>query len=649
MRIAILKRDKCQPKKCEQECVKYCPMVRTGAETIVLSGSAGGDGSGDGKPKISEELCEGCGICVKKCPFDAISIIGLPEELKGEETHRYGENGFVLYGMPIPKPGKVVGLVGENGTGKSTAIKILSGLQVPNLGSVEKVVEDEVVDAEAKGGWNAIIKKYAGSELQNYFNALQKDKIKVAYKPQNIDAIPKFFDGKVRELLESTDESGTGAGAGAGAGAGTGAGAVERLVKNFGLEEAVEREVKDLSGGELQRVAVVACLVRDADFYFFDEITPYLDIYQRVSVAKQIKESLCGDRDGDGNGEKSVVVVEHDLAVLDMLADYVHLLYGSPGEYGVVTMPKSTNRGINEYLSGFLQAENVRIRDKPIEFTAHPPREKQEARSVFIEYEGFEKSYGGVGGEGEGSEGVEGKGFVLAAKAGSVEKGEVLGVVGRNAIGKSTFLKVLAGETEPTAGAGGSGKVLLDIKISYKPQYVRGASEMSVKDFIYSLKLTDADAVEVLAPLGIRKLEEKQMKDLSGGELQSVAVAACLCQPADLYILDEPSAHLDVEQKVRLIKTVRRFAERRGVSMLVVDHDIYLIDLLSDRLMVFDGVPGVWGESKGCFGMQEGMNLFLQDLGVTFRRDLSTLRPRINKIGSAKDREQKAEGKYYYL
>ncbi|HDM76542.1 MAG TPA: hypothetical protein ENG51_08740 [Deltaproteobacteria bacterium] len=113
--------------------------------------------------------------------------------------------------------------------------------------------------------------------------------------------------------------------------------------------------------------------------------------------------------------------------------------------------------------------------------------------------------------------------------------------------------------------------------------------------------------------------------------------------------MDEPSAHLDVEQKVRLIKTVRRFAERRGVSMLVVDHDIYLIDLLSDRLMVFDGVPGVWGESKGCFGMQEGMNLFLQDLGVTFRRDLSTLRPRINKIGSAKDREQKAEGKYYYL
>ena len=89
--------------------------------------------------------------------------------------------------------------------------------------------------------------------------------------------------------------------------------------------------------------------------------------------------------------------------------------------------------------------------------------------------------------------------------------------------------------------------------------------------------------------------------------------------------------------------------ERRGASGLIVDHDIYLIDLLSDRLMVFDGEPGVRGEIKGCFGMQEGMNLFLHDLGLTFRRDESTRRPRINKIGSAKDREQKKKGRYYYL
>ena len=592
MRIAIVKKDKCQPKKCMYECIKYCPMVRTGEETVVLGE--------DGKPIISEELCEGCGICIKKCPFSAISIIGLPEELKGEEAHRYGENGFVLYGMPIPKAGKITGLLGENGIGKSTAIKILSGLQVPNLGNV---------DADVR--WNEIIKQYAGSELQNYFDKLSKGKVKVSYKPQYVDAIPKFFDGTVSELLESTDETGESKG----------------LVTAFELESAMDTGIKELSGGELQRVAIIACMIRDADFYFLDEITPYMDIYQRVQVAKGIRTVLEA---------KAVVVVEHDLAILDMLADYVHLLYGEPGGYGVVTLPKSTSRGINEYLSGFLHAENVRIRDKPIEFTAHPPREKREERSVFIEYDGFEKSYGEDG-------------FVLEANPGSIDEGEVLGVVGRNAIGKSTFVRVLAGDIAPTTGS-----VSFDVTVSYKPQYikVKGELDMKVKELLYSLKdggLTDADIVDVVRPLGIQEIEEKNVKELSGGELQSVVIAACLCQDASLYMLDEPSAHLDVEQKVRLIKALRRYAERRSVAMLIVDHDIYLIDLLSDRLMVFDGKPGVRGEIKGCFEMREGMNLFLKELGVTFRRDESTLRPRINKIGSAKDREQKKKGKYYYL
>jgi ATP-binding cassette subfamily E protein 1 len=590
MRIAIVKKDKCQPKKCMYECIKYCPMVRTGEETVIKGE--------DSKPVISEELCEGCGICIKKCPFSAISIIGLPEELEGEEAHRYGENEFVLYGMPIPKAGKITGLLGQNGIGKSTAINILSGLQVPNLGKV---------DAEVQ--WNEIIKRYAGSELQNYFDKLSKERIKISYKPQYVDAIPKVFDGTVSELLKSTDETGES----------------EGLVKAFELESALNTDIKALSGGELQRVAVIGCLIRDADFYFLDEITPYLDIYQRVQVAKGIRTVLKA---------KPVVVVEHDLAILDMVADYVHLFYGAPGEYGVVTMPKSTSRGINEYLSGFLQAENVRIRDKPIEFTAHPPREKLEVRNVSIEYDGFEKSYGEDG-------------FVLEAQPGSIEEGEVLGGVGRNAIGKSTFVKVLVGDIEPTVGS-----VASDITVSYKPQYIKGTLDMKVKDFIYSLKeggLTDSDDIDVVRPLGIPEIKEKNINELSGGELQSVAIAACLCQDTSFYVLDEPSAHLDVEQKVRLIKTLRRYAERRAVAMLIVDHDIYLIDLLSDRLMVFEGQPGVRGEIKGCFEMREGMNMFLKELGVTFRRDESTLRPRINKIGSAKDREQKKKGKYYYL
>ena len=118
-RIAVLDREKCQPKKCSMECKDFCPGVRVGDETITIGE--------DGKPVISEELCTGCGICVHKCPFDAIHIINLPEELEERCVHRYGLNGFALYGLPIPREGKVSGLIGRNGIGKTTALMILAG------------------------------------------------------------------------------------------------------------------------------------------------------------------------------------------------------------------------------------------------------------------------------------------------------------------------------------------------------------------------------------------------------------------------------------------------------------------------------------------------------------------------------------------
>ena len=109
MRIAILNRDRCQPKRCNTVCVKYCPRVRSGDETVIIGEK--------GKPIISEELCVGCGICVHKCPFGAIQIINLAEELESELVHQYGVNGFRLYRLPIPRAGEVVG-IGDCGGGR---------------------------------------------------------------------------------------------------------------------------------------------------------------------------------------------------------------------------------------------------------------------------------------------------------------------------------------------------------------------------------------------------------------------------------------------------------------------------------------------------------------------------------------------------
>ncbi|MFQ3320499.1 MAG: ATP-binding cassette subfamily E protein 1, partial [Natronomonas sp.] len=542
-------------------------------------------------------LGETCGICVEKCPFDALEIINLPQELEDDPTHRYGENSFALYGLPAPQEGRVTGILGPNGIGKTTAVHVLAAEITPNLGRFEDEPD-----------WDEVLDEYRGTELQGYLQDLREGDVTVARKPQYVDKIPDTFDGKTSELLAGVDERD----------------AADELVERLGIEPVIDQPIDTLSGGELQRVALAATLVRDADFYFLDEITPYLDIGQRVTAARLIQELSEEGR--------SMLVVEHDLAVLDLLADALHVAYGEPGVFGVITPPKSTKTGINEYLDGYLENENMRIRPGSIEFEEHAPRTASHGDTL-VEYPAMTQSYG----EGE---------FTLEVDAGEIRQNEVLGIVGPNGIGKSTFAKLLAGRIEPDEG---SFDARLDI--SYKPQYVEIDQPMRVDSFLRSITDDFGSSywnTEIAQPLQLERIMEQNLTDLSGGERQRVAIAACLSREADLYLLDEPSAHLDVEQRVLATRAIRRYTENHGATAMVIDHDIYMIDLLSDRLQVFEGQPAEHGRAGEPMGMREGMNTFLSNLDVTFRRDERTGRPRINKPGSQKDREQKKAGEYYY-
>ncbi len=580
IRIAVIDRKKCQPKKCAHECEKFCPGVRMGDETITFDPEKG-------TPVINEELCTGCGICVKKCPFNAISIINLPEAL-GSPVHQYGKNGFRLFGLPTPKKG-IVGVIGRNGTGKTTLVRILSGGLVPNMGK------------EKLEYWGPVLEKFKRTEVGQYLEKIASRKARLAVKPQEVDQIPRMFSGTVREMIDKYDETGK----------------ARELVREFGLESCLDTLVSQVSGGELQRAALISTISRNAEYFFFDEPSSFLDVKQRINAARIIREHL---------GEKFVFVVEHDLAVLDYLTDYVHVVYGKPGAYGIVSSLKPSRSGINEFLEGFLKTENVRIRDYPIRFEAKPPADAWKGKKR-IEYGGFVKSF---------------ESFTLRADPGEVVKGEVVGILGPNGIGKTTFVKVLAGEEKPDAGTPG-----IDEKISYKPQYISLEYEGTVREWI-SEQDVDTEFFKAELELFVRDLYDKQMADLSGGERQRVVTAVALAKNAGICLLDEPSAYLDIEQRMIIAQKIKRASEKREITTMVVDHDIVFQDAVANRILVFSGAPGVQGFAESPESMEEGMNRFLSGMQITFRRDLETGRPRVNKPGSQLDREQKKTGKYYY-
>ena len=597
-RIAIVSTDKCKPKKCKQECRKSCPVVKTGKLCIEVTPASK-------IAFISETLCVGCGICVKKCPFDAINIINLPTNLEAETTHRYSANSFKLHRLPTPRPGQVLGLVGTNGIGKSTALKILAGKQKPNLGRY-----DDPPD------WEDILKYFRGSELQNYFTKVLEDNIKAIIKPQYVDNIPralakspvKDVSGILKAKLQREEDWPY----------------VKRLLE---LEPIIDRDIANLSGGELQRFALALTCVQKANVYMFDEPSSYLDVKQRLRAAEMIRSLL--------DQTTYVICVEHDLSVLDYLSDFVCILYGAPSVYGVVTLPSSVREGINIFLDGFIPTENMRFRDESLQFRLADAADGLVLdHSSSLEYPDLEKTQGD---------------FHLKVEKGEFTNSEILVMFGENGTGKTTFCKILAGALEPANNKSSLPKM----NISMKPQKIAPKFPGTVRQLFFkkirAAFLNPQFQTDVVKPLKIDNIIDQEVQVLSGGELQRVALVLALGIPADIYLIDEPSAYLDSEQRVVCSKVIRRFILHSKKTAFIVEHDFMMATYLADRVIVFEGTPSKDALAKAPESLLTGCNRFLKNLNVTFRRDPNSFRPRINKKDSQMDKEQKSAGNYFFL
>ncbi len=589
LRVAVIDRDICNPDKCNHECQRFCPPVKMGIMAVEFI---------EGEPYINEPLCIGCGICVNKCPFNAITIVNLPQQLETDLIHQYDVNGFRLFRLPTPLKGQVLGIVGRNGTGKSTAIKILSGRLIPNLGNLEKEPDRD-----------AVLDYLSGTQLYYYFKDLYDGRLRVSYKPQEVYLTPRIVKGRVIDLLRKADETGE----------------IDYMVERLNLGNSLDKDVKNLSGGEVQRLVLAAALLKDADAYLIDEPSSFNDVFERMAIARLITEIA--------QRGKYVVLVDHDLAFLDYVSDQVSVVYGEPGTYGIFTRNESVRTGINIFLDGYIPGDNIRFRDRKIVFEKPQPSHKVEETPI-LKYTRLSKTLNG---------------FHLEVEDGEIYNGEVVGVVGQNATGKTTFFRMLVGELEPDEGE----IIVGPGRIAYKPQYIRPEYEGTVQDFLLEKvgsKALSGQAVDnLLKPLNLYKLLERRVKDLSGGELQKLYVSATLLMEADLYLLDEPSAFIDVEDRLVLANAINKFIKLSGKPAAVIDHDLIMVDAVSDRIIVFKGEPSRRGYATKPMDKIDAMNTFLKEVGVTLRRDRHSGRPRINKPDSRLDRYQKEIGEYYFL
>ena len=613
-RIAIVDQSKCNPTKCKKECIKYCPPQSRGIEVINII-----DIENINKPnpelinltkkqiaKIVEQNCIGCNICIKKCPFEAIRIINLPSENKKDIIHRYSINGFRLYKLPELKKNMVIGFVGENGIGKTTLINILTKNLIPNFENFKSECAEK-----------DICSKFRGSTLYTYLQNLYQDKLKITIKPQKIKQEQSI---QIHEYLKQNFISIT-----------------DVLIDKLELRNIVNSNntIDKLSGGELQRLLCLNSLTKKCDVYIFDEPTNYLDIKQRLIMVKLIRDIITN------NENAYVLIIDHDLSMLDYVSDEIYILYGKAGGYGIVSNPMSIYEGLNMYLDGYIPNENIRFREE--EFNLKPALELDKIQGQLIKDDPLSIEYP--------EHIIKYDSFELYIKKDKIKLISSINVImGENGVGKTTFVKFLAEK--------------LELPISYKEQTLniqkyknKDGTYPTVEELFYkNIQTSYLDTKflhEVVKPLECNEIKNRKLNELSGGELQKVLIILCLGTKADIYLIDEPSANLDIEKRLKIIKIIKNFILNNNKCAFIIEHDIMMAvafaqEYISNILLINKDNFGVKRISRvsDYMSFNDGITQFLKSLDITMRLS-SHNRPRINKYNSQLDKEQRTNNNYY--
>ncbi|WP_375385903.1 ABC-F family ATP-binding cassette domain-containing protein [uncultured Microbacterium sp.] len=495
------------------------------------------------------------------------------------------------------RAGDRIGLIGKNGTGKSTLLELILGRQEPTAGTVDVSLGTTIgyfSQFSELDGEQSILEILSAHFADVHRTQARLDEIGLLFAEPMADVEMNRLLAEQGELLEAMDRLG----------AWTYENTIDTVLTRLGFDdERRSLPVGRLSGGWGNRAALALLLIQNPDVLLLDEPTNFLDL-EGVKWIEGWLQNFAG----------AVLVISHDRQFLDGVVTRIieienNRLQEYEGDYSDYVQAKQSRLKMlekqfahEEELLAYEQAASAARREaarNPSNAIARrlaDIKKKQAPRPIdqIITgiYEGLRVSNDLLTVEGLG------KGFggepLFEGLTFSLHRGDRVAVLGSNGSGKSTLLEVLTGETTPDSGtvrwAKGArfvsyNRVFAELNLqdtvghavgAYPDSLAFLATKKSVARFLAMLQFSEADL-------------HARIGTLSGGQRARVAIAQCLLSGAAVIILDEPTNHLDITSTQVMERALAHFPG----AVVVVSHDRFFVDKLADRLLIFDGTPNV--------------------------------------------------------
>lgn len=483
--------------------------------------------------------------------------------------------------------GEKVGLVGPNGAGKSTLFRCMTGEESFDEGQVQMSARHSMGYMEQMPDFTP------GFSLLDAVLEMFQDIFDMRDRLRHLELEMGAVDGEQLEaLLEEYSQLTHQYEALGGFSCESRA---KGIIKGLGFhEEDFGREIACFSGGEKTRASLARLLVREPDLLFLDEPTNHLDLEALDWLETYLR-----------NYKGAVLVISHDRYFLDQVTSRTlelnhHTLKSYPGNYSRYTILKAEQEMAQMRAYEKQQAEIARTEEYIRKYKAGIKskqargREKQLSRVERLEAVQNNKSMllhmQDVSGSGEVVLEIRDLAMSYPDKvlfgqfSDTIYKGEKVGLIGGNGVGKSTILKIIMGQLEPTAGQIQLGS---RVKVAYYDQEHRQLNPKNkiIDEIVYQYDITLNEARDLLAQvLFFGEDVEKYIGDLSGGEKARVALLKIILDRPNLLIMDEPTNHLDISSK----EIVETFLDEFPGTIFMVSHDRYLLDAICTRTIVLE-------------------------------------------------------------